>query len=166
MRLRRTATSVARWVWATRARKVTTLGSLAAFAVASTAVAAFIFFSGASGTTQGTIETATINAALTVSEFAAPSPVPVGGSTTATVKIKNVDTATHTLTALTGAFSSSPSQCASHLSYTWPGGTPVGTQYLAGQTVNTQIAYAADASTPQSCSAATWTVAWTGTTNP
>jgi hypothetical protein len=100
------------------------------------AVAAFVIFTGASGSTSGTIETATINAAITVSENNAGSPVAVGGSNSgSSLKLQNVDTAAHTLTALTGTYSSTPSQCASHLSYSFGGSNPVGTSLIPGQSL-------------------------------
>lgn len=140
---------------------------LGALATTGLAVAAFVLFTGASGSTSGTIETATINAAITVAENNAGSPVPVGGSNSgSSLKLQNVDTAAHQLNTLTGTFSSSPSQCASHLSYSMGGSNPVGTSLNPGQTLIVPITYSADATVPAACSAATWTLAWTGTTSP
>lgn len=151
----------------TRRRRVAAIAaSLGLLATTGVAVAAFVFFTGASGTTQGTIETATLNTAITVSEFAAPPPIPVGGSSNGTTRLQNVDTVAHTLTALTGVFSSTPSQCAQYLSYSFGGSNPVGTPLNAGQSLNVPTTYSATAAVPASCSAATWSVAWTGTTSP
>jgi len=155
------------FIWKSRRRRIATVGVVLSLAATGAAVAALVIYSGLSGQTSGTIETATTNSAFSIQNEGSAANIPVGGSASAEVRFTNTDpTATHTLTAISGTFSSNPSQCASHLSYAF-NGNPVGLTLGAGQAATFGITYSADASVPvAACSGATWSVDWTGQTNP
>jgi hypothetical protein len=93
--------------------------------------------------------------------------VPVGGSVQSTITITNQDnTNSHTLETLQGTFSSSPASAASHLSYTLLDPTPDNSVFSPGQSATFAIRYSVDATMPAEASGGSWTLTWTGITNP
>jgi hypothetical protein len=65
-----------------------------------------------------------------------------------------------TLASVTGAFTSSPPECASHLSITGTGG--LGGTYAVGEQRTGTVTIALDQATPSSCAGGTWSVAFGG----
>jgi hypothetical protein len=146
-------------------RRKLAVSAVGALAVAGAAVAAFLVFTGADGSGNGTFEAATLSPALTISGTSQPELSP-GVNANMNVSVTSNDAnASHDLVDLAGtAFSSSPPECASHLAVGGASGI-LGT-YTPGQTKTGTINIGADASLPGSCAAGTWSVTFGGTTTP
>jgi hypothetical protein len=90
-----------------------------------------------------------------------------GSSTTVNVKLTNNDPSiSHTVTTLTSAFTSSPVDCAAHLTTGTVTGVGGGTVVAGGATVTGTIVVNADATLPNDCVGGSYTLTFTGTTTP
>lgn len=136
---------------------------------AGSALAAWIIFTGGQGTAQGSFGSATTNPALTITDLGTPSPVSGpsgGGKVLVVVNNVNPNNVAETITGETDTFTSTPADCASHLSV--QGNSPlVGTIVPAnGSTPTEVILIAADNSLPGDCPNGSFTMHISLTSNP
>ena len=156
------------FAWGTRKRKAASL--IAAFLLTTgTALAAWAILSGGHGTSTGTIGGTTVSDALTLTTQAAGVPVAGPGQDGTTwPKVTNANTVPVSIVTATPTITSSPAECASHL--TIPDRTPL-TEHTpfpasAGTGSGTVLTVHADASLPLACADGTYSVAWVVTTSP
>lgn len=149
----------------TRTRKVLALLSVMAVFGGGSALAAWIIYSGGHGTSSGTITTATMQDAVTVSQDPSNNtPVAGPGQTgTDTIDFTNKSGVDETITGATATITSTPADCASHLS--------VNSSALTGRDVPTNGSFysttvSADSSLPTDCSGGSYTINWVLTTSP
>jgi hypothetical protein len=142
---------------------------VAALVFASAALAGWVIFTGGQGTVQGSFGSATAtNPALTITDLGGGAPV-AGPNSPGTVKLTvnnvNPSNVAETITGETDTFTSSPADCASHLSVqTSP---LVGTFIPAGGSSGTAIiTVVADGSLPNDCPNATFALHVNLTSNP
>lgn len=153
-------------------RRVIITALVAALALPGAALAAWIIYSGVGGSASGSFtSTTTTQNAITVQLQGVPALAGPGDSEQMSVVLKNADPSNaHAVTALTGtAFSSTPSDCAAHLTYTDGGGSLnpiIGTSVPAGGQVNSAgVTIHADASLPSDCVGGSYTLSFAGTTS-
>jgi hypothetical protein len=154
---------VRRLVFGSRRRKIVAAG-VGALAVAGAAVAAFLVFSGATGSGSGSFEAGSTTPAIEITGTSQPVLSP-GVNAAMNVSVHNLDAnAAHSLTNLEGTtFSSTPPECASHLAVATA--SIIGS-YAANETETGTVTLGADASLPAACAAGTWSVSFGGTTTP
>jgi hypothetical protein len=86
-------------------------------------------------------------------------------STDFTVNAGDIDpNASHTIATVMATFSTSPSDCASHLSLSGTSGL-VGQTITSGHQVQGTVTVAADSSLPGDCASGSYTANFSGTTN-
>lgn len=159
-------------LWGSRKRRVVSLLAAFALAITGVAAAAFIVFSGASGSQSGSFTSSTTSqTAISISGSTTPSLVPGAGDTAFPLVFTNADPDNpHTITAgtLTPTFSSSIPACTVYLQL--GGAYPFNANIVvpAGGTNTTAgagLMIRAMANTPISCAGATFTVDWVGATS-
>lgn len=144
-------------------RKVFLGAPLTLLLLAGTAAAAWIVFSGASGSGNGTFNNATQQTAITINGTNQPALSP-GASVPMSVQLVNNDTGnSHTLNTLTGTFTTSTSGCDAYLSIDSNG--VIGTSVSAGGSQVGSVPIKLAANAPVSCAGGTWSVAFSGTTS-
>lgn len=156
-----------RFLFGSRRRKV--FAALGAIALTTgTAMAAWVVYTGwvGSGPNQGTFGSATTQTAITMAPVTIPQITGPGDSQGNTASFTNQDaTDAHSITSATGVFTSTPSQCASHLSFSFPGDTfPIA--FTAGQTRTLTVAVSAGPSIPVACAEGSYSFTVSGTTSP
>jgi hypothetical protein len=164
---------ISRFAWSSRRRRVASVVTLLALISASVAAAAFIIYSGGSGTAQGQFDTSQTQDALTfVAEPTIPgsvtiSPLSPGGSGDLSLRVTNNTAAVVDITGVTATFDTTPAVCASHLSINAAAftATPIPAN-ASGVYWDVNGAVSADASTPGSCADGSFTANLTATTNP
>lgn len=131
---------------------------------AGTAFAAWVVFSGASGSGQGSFASATQQTAITIAGTNQPALAP-GASTPLQVSLTNNDpNNAHTLSGFTATFTAVPSNCASFLS---EGPDSISGQSVpAGGTTNGTVMINLASNAPVSCANGSWSISFTGTTSP
>lgn len=141
-------------------------------ALAAGASAAWIVFTytGLSGsTTQSfdTVQNQTVGALTYSSTGAGAPPLSPGLESVIPIKVTNADPSNaHTVNSLLNfTISSSPSQCASHLSMADTGSVNLGLNVAAGGSFDGSIGVVADGSLPAACAGGTYTVDISGTTS-
>jgi len=154
-------------LFGTRRRKAASAVCLL-FLISGSAFAAWAIVSGGSGPAAGKFQTATTSNALVFA--ATPSLVtqPLAPSVTGDlgVTITNNATVAESISSITATFTSSPTDCASHLTFL---PTPfVGVSVGAGASLPLDALQTvhADATLPVDCSAGSFTAALTAVTNP
>jgi hypothetical protein len=146
------------------------VGLVAALVFAGGALAAWIVYTGGQGTATGSFGSATTNPALTITDL--HSGIPISGpGTSGTLKIVvnnvNPNNVAETITGETDTFTSSPSDCASHLSVPNNGSPLIGTVVPANGSTPTEIMnVAADSSLPGDCPNGSYTLQISLTSNP
>jgi hypothetical protein len=142
------------------------------FIAAGTAVAAFVIYTlTIGGTGTGNFAAGTSQSAVAITLNGAAPALDSGNTVNVPIKATNMDpNAQHKILTLGGTITTKNSggtddtaTCASHLSL----GVSdlLNTQLVLGGTATGIIPLTADATTPSSCAAGTWTVAFNGTTN-
>jgi len=140
---------------------------IGALALSTAALAAWIIYSGLGGSAGGTFSSATSSAsALTYSDTGtAATALTPSSSTTVNVKITNSDpNIAHTVSTLTSTFTTTPTDCAAHLTIGTVTGVGGGTVVAAGGSVTGTIAVNADATLPADCVGGTFVMTFAGTT--
>jgi hypothetical protein len=142
----------------------------AAFVFAGSAFAGWIIFTGGQGTAQGSFGSATAtNPALTITDVGGGGPIsgPNGqGSVKIAVNNVNPNNVAETITGETDTFTSTPSDCASHL-VVQPSSPLVGMVVQpGGSTGPLVINLASDSSLPNDCPNGTFTLHINLTSNP
>ena len=145
------------------------VGLVAALVFAGGAFAAWAIFTGGQGTAQGSFGSATTNPALTITDLGTPSPVSGpsgGGKVLVAVNNVNPNNVAETITGETDTFTSTPSDCAAHLSV--QGNSPLVGAIVppSGSTPPEVILIAADSSLPGDCPNGTFTLHISLTSNP
>jgi hypothetical protein len=136
----------------------------AALVVPAVAVAAFVIYTGVEGSGSGTYEASETRVALTITGTSSPSLRP-NTTNAMSVEVRNNNPSqAHTLTALSGTFTTSPAECKDHLRLDVP--ASILTSYPAGATVAKSVDIVALSTTPTSCAGGTWSVSFSGTTSP
>jgi hypothetical protein len=131
-----------------------------ALALTGAAVAAFILYTGVNGSGSGTFDPTTqATPAVTLTGQTQPQ---LGPDTSALMTVSATNNANHavTLTSVTGAFTSSPPECASHLSVS--GASGLGGSYAVGEVRSGTVTIALDGAAPSSCAGGSWSVAFGG----
>lgn len=145
---------------------------VAALVIASSAFAAWVVFTGGQGTAQGSFGSASsTNPALTILDEGGgvPIPGPQSQSGTVVIKVDNVNptNVAETITGETDTFTSTPADCASHLSVPNNGSPLVGMVVPPGGSIGpVSVSIAADASLPGDCSNGSFTIHISLTTSP
>ncbi len=151
-------------------RKVLVISIIGALVLAGAAVAAFILYSGTNGSANGNFTSnQTTQAALTISNGGSvPDLQGPGDSEQMPVLITNNNpNATEAATAVTATFTSTPSECASHLSYASIAGHGInGDSIPAGGSDTQPVLISADATLPMTCRTGSYTVTFTGGSTP
>lgn len=155
----------------TRKRKATSAIVAALFLLAGSAVAAFLIFSGADGSGSGSFSAAQQSSALTFTGTSSPQLAGPGDQQPMNLNVKNNDPgAAHSLVGNLGAaFTSTPPECAAHLSVlpygqgSVNGVNPVPAGFSGGTVA--PITVKADATTPMSCASGSFSVVFSGTTS-
>lgn len=135
------------------------------------AAAAFLIYSGVTGTPGGSFSNVTSNtgAIVVTNNGTAPATLSPNSTVDVPLNVTNADpNNSHTITSgVTVAFSSNPAACASHLSLSslTAGVVSNGTVYTAGQVRTADLVIAADSTLPSTCEAGTYTATFTGTTS-
>lgn len=163
--------------WFTSFKKSKALAFVAGLALASAAGAlAFVVINGLTGSSSGNFTSnSSTQSALIVSANGPVGDLDAGGAVAMPIKVTNSDGSGHILSANAAAsFSSTPTDCASHLSvggYSDPAtGNPssalsAGASYTGNQVRDVQVIINADPSTPSDCVGGHYTVSWTATTS-
>lgn len=141
--------------------------SVGAFLAAGAAAAAFLIYSGINGSSNGTFDSGSTVAAITISGDES-TPIDPGSTVTLPVTLTNNDpNAPHTLQNVAASITSTPTVCASHLSVTGFGAIN-GQTVAAGGTiaVNTGLQIVADSTLPSTCASGTFSITWSGETQP
>jgi hypothetical protein len=154
--------------WRRRTQLAVVLVAVLAFA--GSALAGWIIFTGGQGTAQGSFGSATsTNPALTITDLGSGVPI-TGPSGQGTVKIAvnnvNPGNVAETITGETDTFTSTPSDCAAHLSVQ-PNSPLVGLVVPPGGSTGTLIInLASDSSLPNDCPNGSFTLHISLTSNP
>lgn len=155
-----------------KARHPVALGlGLGVFLAAGAALAAFIIFTGITGSGNGTFAGSTTNAALTFTETSQPPALDQNNEQQMPIKITNNDpNASHTIQTVTGSFTTKDSAGNDDSATCTPflrldPGTLVGTTIAAGASLTTSIGIVGDSSLPPSCASGTYVVTFGGTTS-
>jgi hypothetical protein len=152
------------FLWSSRRRKTATASTLAFLLVAAAAVAAFIVYTGASGSGSAHVQNATTLGAITISSGDNPELSP-GATTGQQFQFHNNDPgAAHTVTSLSGNVTSSPSECSGSISFNASGGVGVVLPPSGNDTAI--LTWTVSNSIPASCAGATVNVSLSGTTSP
>jgi hypothetical protein len=155
-------------------KRIILLVVLGALATASAALA-FAALSGASGSTSGNFSTSVTSApAITIAANGTVPALDAGQTVAAPIKVTNVASVSETLTSTaTATFTTTPSTCATFLSYTGQVDTGQGSNllssghvYTAAETHTEAVDIALAANAPSTCAGGTWTATFTATTNP
>jgi len=150
-----------------RRRAVATTATLVALLVVGAAVAAFILYTGATGTGSAHVSGSSTLNALSLTENGSPELAPGSQVTTAFHLINNDPAASHRLDQLTGTITTSPSNCADFITWSSNGGPLVGSTVPAGSAIDADGGfYNVQSAIPAACANATVTLALTGTTTP
>lgn len=152
-----------RKLFGTWRRKALT-ATVTALVLVGSATAAFLVYTGAEGTANGTFGNSEETAAFTITGTNEPVLVP-GQLTTLNLSITNNDPdSAHTIVDLNGtAFTSTPADCASFLVI--PAGFDgVTGSYAPGETRPGTLDIQAVAATPLTCAGATWAINFNATT--
>ena len=153
--------------WRRRTQLVVVLA--AALVFAGSALAAWVIFTGGQGAVQGSFGSATTSPALTITDLGSGSPISCPGCT-GTVKLLvnnvNPNNVSETITGETDTFTSTPSDCASHLSV--QGNAPLAGTVVPpnGSTPTEIITVAADSTIPGDCPNGSYTLHISLTSNP
>jgi hypothetical protein len=142
-----------------RRKALTATGALVL--VGSAAAAGFIIFNGVDGSGNGTFANSSETPAFTVTGTSQPELSPGADSDMDVSVVNNDADGAHTLVSLAGAFTSTPSECASHLQVV--AGT-IFSSYAPGQTKTGTVTIRTDSGIPLTCVGGTWSVSFSGTT--
>jgi hypothetical protein len=155
--------------FSTRKRASVASAVITMLVCAGTAVAAWVIYSGINGSAGGSFSSTTTSATALTYATGTPAATALtpGSSTTVNVKLTNNDPSiSHTVTTLTSAFTSSPVDCAAHLTTGTVTGIGGGTVVPAGGSVTGTVIVNADASLPNDCVGGTYTLTFSGTSTP
>jgi len=152
--------------WRRRTQAVAVL--VAALAFAGAAAAAWIIYTGGSGSAQGSFGSATqTNPAVLITDMGNSTPVsgPGGSGTVKVQATNNNPNSAETITSETDTFTSTPADCAAHLST--PPNSLVGTVLpIGGNAGGVSYQINADSSLPQDCVNGSYTLNISVTTSP
>jgi hypothetical protein len=146
-----------------RRRRKLVLVALAALALPAGALAAFVVYTGVNGSGNGSYETGSTEAAITITGTSSPQMAPGSFQIMDVSAVNNDPSNAHVLSTVTGTFSSTPSSCAALMSLS--NVSLVGSSFAAGQTKPGTVQINAGALPPE-CSGGTWSVTFGGTTTP
>ncbi len=155
-----------------RKRRTLIIGVIAALALPAAAFAAWIIYTGLNGSGSGSFGSATSTlTAVTITGGAVPNIAGPGDSENMPVTIQNNAPKPENVLSVTGTVTSTPSDCASHLTMTDPGYSGPGTGVApiglgANGTFNGQhVVISADGTLPDDCQNGSYTVTFSGTTS-
>lgn len=153
-----------RFLFGSKRRKL--LSILATFVLLTgTAIAAFVIYSGVQGSGSGAFSAAQQAGAAVNITASFPDIDGPGASVGASANVTNLDPGlAHSVTAISAAFSSTPSSCAAHLSFAPVDALPWAVP--AAATVNKFVSVTAGAGIPNECAGGSYTLALTGVTSP
>lgn len=153
------------FMFKTKRRKTATISTIGLLLTAGIAVAAFVLYSGISGSGQAHLTSTTSQVgALTISGAADPELTP-GTTTSAPFSVTNNDSsAAHQITALSASITSNPAGAGAYI--TLSTADLVGVNVAAGATSNPTLDYVVSSNIPISYAGATVSVSFTGTTSP
>jgi hypothetical protein len=153
-----------RFMFGSRRRKQITIATVVLLVSAGAAIAAFILYTGLSGSGSAHVQNTSTVGALSVTGTNDPELL-AGGNATAHYNIVNNDPgASHQITNATAVITSNPANCASFV--TWAGSGLEGIIVPAGGTNSGDVTVSLSAATPVSCAGATVSFAISGTTTP
>ncbi len=155
-----------------RKRRTIIIGVIAALALPAAAFAAWIIYTGLNGSGSGSFGSATSTlTAITITGGAVPNIAGPGDSENMPVTIQNNAPKPENVLSVTGTVTSTPSDCAAHLTMTDPGYSGPGTGVApiglgANGVFNGQhVVITADGSLPDDCQNGSYTVTFAGTTS-
>jgi len=152
------------FLWSSRRRKTATVSTLAFLLVTAAAVAAFIIYTGVTGSGSAQVQQAQTLGAIALTQQSAAT-LQVGTRTEQTYNAHNSDTgAAHQVNSVSGSVTTSPSECAA--SITFDGGDLVGRTIAPNDDFTAHLGWTVAANIPTQCAGATVNVAITGSTTP
>jgi hypothetical protein len=151
------------FAWRTRKRQAATI-AVVLLASAGAALAAFIIYTGVTGSGSAQVQQAQTLGAIALTQTSAAT-LQVGTRTEQTYNAHNSDTgAAHQVNSVSGSVTTSPAECAA--SITFDGGDLVGRTIAPNDDFTAHLGWTVAANIPTQCAGATVNVAITGSTTP